>query len=100
MFSSNSLVKLSLKDNCLRDSDLKHFTLPLRVMGVGPRNLSVLDLSCNPGISDLSTRYLTSFTQLIALNLSETSVTLEGGVAKLIKETNLTLSSKVRKNIL
>ncbi|XP_031558350.1 leucine-rich repeat-containing protein 42-like [Actinia tenebrosa] len=86
-----SLLKLSLKDNGLNDSDLKCLTLPLRVMGAGPLTLSTLDLSCNPDISNLSVRYLTTFSKLTSLNLSGTSVTM-AGVSRLTAATNLKFS--------
>ncbi|XP_033007965.1 leucine-rich repeat-containing protein 42 isoform X1 [Lacerta agilis] len=68
----SSLTRLLLKDNCLSDGGLRKMTAPVRVMKRGLENLSVLDLSCNPGITHLGLRYLLPFKKLNCLDLSGT----------------------------
>ncbi|XP_053248357.1 leucine-rich repeat-containing protein 42 isoform X2 [Podarcis raffonei] len=68
----NGLTRLLLKDNCLSDAGLRKMTAPVRVMKRGLENLSVLDLSCNPGITRLGLRYLLPFKKLNCLDLSGT----------------------------
>ncbi|XP_001637239.3 leucine-rich repeat-containing protein 42 isoform X2 [Nematostella vectensis] len=69
-----SLLRVSLKDNCLGDGDVGHMTLPVRLLGRGLCNLSTLDLSQNPKITGHSFKYLSKLTKLASLNLSATGV--------------------------
>ncbi|XP_061489025.1 leucine-rich repeat-containing protein 42 [Rhineura floridana] len=70
----SSLTRLLLKDNCLSDVGLRKMTAPVRVMKRGLENLSVLDLSCNPGITNSGLGYLLSFKKLNYLDLSRTGL--------------------------
>ncbi|XP_043376989.1 leucine-rich repeat-containing protein 42 isoform X2 [Chelonia mydas] len=70
----NSVTRLLLKDNCLSDAGLRKMTAPVRVMKRGLENLSVLDLSCNPEITDMGIGYLFSFKKLNYLDISETGL--------------------------
>ncbi|XP_029767438.1 leucine-rich repeat-containing protein 42-like [Terrapene carolina triunguis] len=70
----SSVTRLLLKDNCLSDAGLRKMTAPVRVMKRGLENLSVLDLSCNPEITDTGIGYLFSFKKLNYLDISETGL--------------------------
>ncbi|XP_015283191.1 PREDICTED: leucine-rich repeat-containing protein 42 isoform X2 [Gekko japonicus] len=70
----NSLTRLLLKDNCLSDAGLRRMTAPVRVMKRGLENLSLLDLSCNPGITNKGIGFLLSFKKLNYLDLSGTGI--------------------------
>ncbi|XP_054835667.1 leucine-rich repeat-containing protein 42 [Eublepharis macularius] len=70
----SSLIQLVLKDNCLSDAGLRKMTAPVRVMKKGLENLSILDLSCNPGITDKGVGFLLSFKKLNYLDLSATGI--------------------------
>nr|XP_060629534.1 leucine-rich repeat-containing protein 42 isoform X2 [Anolis sagrei ordinatus] len=69
-----SLVRLLLKDNCLSDAGLRKMTAPVRIMKRGLENLTVLDLSYNPGITHMGIGYLLSFKKLDYLDLSGTGL--------------------------
>ncbi|XP_066481506.1 leucine-rich repeat-containing protein 42 [Tiliqua scincoides] len=70
----SSLTRLLLKDNCLSDAGLRKMTAPVRVMKRGLENLSILDLSCNSGITNMGVAYLLCFKKLNYLDLSGTSL--------------------------
>ncbi|XP_074858459.1 leucine-rich repeat-containing protein 42 isoform X2 [Carettochelys insculpta] len=70
----NSVTRLLLKDNCLSDAGLRKMTAPVRVMKRGLENLCVLDLSCNPEITDRGIGYLFSFKKLNYLDISKTGL--------------------------
>ncbi|XP_075472486.1 leucine-rich repeat-containing protein 42 [Ascaphus truei] len=70
----NSLNELYLKDNCLSDAGIRRMTAPLRVLHRGLGSLTVLDLSCNPNITDLGVTFLFAFKQLQFLDVSGTGV--------------------------
>ncbi|XP_019387004.1 PREDICTED: leucine-rich repeat-containing protein 42 isoform X1 [Crocodylus porosus] len=70
----SSVTRLLLKDNCLSDAGLRKMTAPVRVMKRGLENLSVLDLSCNPKITDVGIGYLLSFRKLNCLDISGTGL--------------------------
>ncbi|XP_048352329.1 leucine-rich repeat-containing protein 42 isoform X1 [Sphaerodactylus townsendi] len=70
----SSLIRLLLKDNCLSDSGLRKMTAPVRVMRKGLENLSILDLSYNPGITNKGVSFLLSFKKLNYLDLSGTGI--------------------------
>ncbi|XP_044286295.1 leucine-rich repeat-containing protein 42 [Varanus komodoensis] len=70
----SSLTQLLLKDNCLSDIGVRKMTAPVRIMKRGLENLSVLDLSCNPGITNKGLKYLCSFKKLNYLDLSGTGL--------------------------
>ncbi|XP_022089178.1 leucine-rich repeat-containing protein 42-like [Acanthaster planci] len=75
----HSLKRLGLANNRLTDVGMQRLTSPLRVMGKGPRNLRILDLSGNNLIGDKSAKlYLTAFSSLQAIDLSGCSVTSRG----------------------
>lgn len=57
----SSVTQLHLKDNCLSDAGVRKMTAPVRVMKRGLENLTLLDLSCNPEITDAGIGYLFSF---------------------------------------
>ncbi|KAJ7332694.1 hypothetical protein JRQ81_014874 [Phrynocephalus forsythii] len=70
----SSLTRVLLKDNCLSDAGLRKMTAPVRVMKRGLENLSVLDLSYNPGITSTGLRYLHCFKRLNYLDISGTDI--------------------------
>ncbi|XP_074858457.1 leucine-rich repeat-containing protein 42 isoform X1 [Carettochelys insculpta] len=70
----SSVTRLLLKDNCLSDAGLRKMTAPVRVMKRGLENLCVLDLSCNPEITDRGIGYLFSFKKLNYLDISKTGL--------------------------
>uniref|UniRef100_A0A8C8SXK2 Leucine-rich repeat-containing protein 42 n=1 Tax=Pelusios castaneus TaxID=367368 RepID=A0A8C8SXK2_9SAUR len=72
--SLSSVTRLLLRDNCLSDVGLRKMTAPVRVMKRGLENLSILDLSCNPEITDVGIGYLFSFKKLNYLDISETGL--------------------------
>ncbi|KAK9404228.1 leucine-rich repeat-containing protein 42 [Crotalus adamanteus] len=72
--SLSSLTHLLLKHNCLSDIGLRKMTARVRVMKKGLENLSVLDLSCNPRITNKGVRYLCPFKKLNYLDLSGTGL--------------------------
>ncbi|XP_026562908.1 leucine-rich repeat-containing protein 42 isoform X1 [Pseudonaja textilis] len=72
--SLSSLTHLLLKDNCLSDIGLRKMTARVRVMKRGLENLSALDLSYNPGITNKGVRYLRPFKKLNYLDLSGTGL--------------------------
>ncbi|XP_032074964.1 leucine-rich repeat-containing protein 42 [Thamnophis elegans] len=72
--SLSSLTHLLLKDNCLSDIGLRRMTARVRVMKRGLENLSVLDLSYNPGITNKGVRCLRPFKKLNYLDLSGTGL--------------------------
>lgn len=89
------MTKLSLKENCLSDSGIRKLTLPQRLLKGGLGQLSVLDLSLNPGITDDSIKHIVKLNSLSALNLSGTKVTLGYGVPQLMNQTSLCLALDV-----
>ncbi|TFK07966.1 ribonuclease T2 [Platysternon megacephalum] len=70
----SSVTRLLLKDNCLSDAGLRKMTTTVRVMKRGLENLPVLDLSCNPEITDMGIGYPFSFKKLNYLDISETGL--------------------------
>ena len=90
-----SLTKLSLKENCLSDTGIRKLTIPQRLFKGGLENLSILDLSLNPSITDDSIKHLVKLNTLTALNLSGTKVTFGYGVPQLMNHTNLCLAMDV-----
>lgn len=90
-----SLTKLSLKENCLSDTGIRKLTIPQRLLKGGLGNLSILDLSLNPSITDDSIKHIIKLDSLTALNLSGTKVTFGSGVPQLMNHTNLCLALDV-----
>uniref|UniRef100_A0A8D0H8Y6 Leucine-rich repeat-containing protein 42 n=1 Tax=Sphenodon punctatus TaxID=8508 RepID=A0A8D0H8Y6_SPHPU len=70
----SSVTRLLLKDNCLSDAGLRRMTAPVRVVKRGLENLSLLDLSSNPQITDVGIGYLLSFKKLNCLDISGTGL--------------------------
>ncbi|OBS76680.1 hypothetical protein A6R68_16862, partial [Neotoma lepida] len=70
----SSVTQLHLKDNCLSDAGIRKMTAPVRVMKRGLENLTLLDLSCNPEITDAGIGYLFSFRKLNCLDISGTGL--------------------------
>ncbi|XP_069848822.1 leucine-rich repeat-containing protein 42-like [Dipodomys merriami] len=70
----SSVTQLHLKDNCLSDAGVRKMTAPVRVMKRGLENLTLLDLSCNPEITDAGIGYLLSFRKLNCLDISGTGL--------------------------
>jgi len=89
------LTKLSLKENCLSDTGIRKLTIPQRLLKGGLGNLSILDLSLNPSITDNSIKHIIKMNSLTALNLSGTKVTFGHGVPQLMNHTNLCLAMDV-----
>ncbi|KAK1203391.1 LRC42 protein, partial [Pygoscelis papua] len=81
----SSVKRLLLKDNSLSDAGLRRMTAPVRVLKKGLENLLVLDLSCNPKITDVGIGYLLSFKKLNCLDISETGVKDVNAVIKRIQ---------------
>ncbi|KAM6124123.1 leucine-rich repeat-containing protein 42 [Pterocles gutturalis] len=81
----SSVKRLLLKDNSLSDAGLRRMTAPIRVLKKGLENLSVLDLSCNPKITDVGIGYLLSFKKLNCLDISGTSLKDVDAVIKRIQ---------------
>ncbi|XP_053549415.1 leucine-rich repeat-containing protein 42 [Bombina bombina] len=69
-----SLTELFLKDNCLSDAGLRKMTAPMRVLHRGPEHLTLLDVSCNPNVTDLGVSFLFVFKHLLFLDISETGI--------------------------
>lgn len=65
------------------------------MLNSGPELLRILDLSCNPEITDSSTKCLVKFLHLKSLNLSGTHVTITSGIRKIIRSTQLKLVSYI-----
>jgi len=91
----HGLTKLSLKENCLSDTGIRKLTIPQRLLRGGLGNLSILDLSLNPSITDDSIKHVIKLNSLTALNLSGTKVTFGYGVPQLMNHTNLCLAMDV-----
>ncbi|XP_040216372.1 leucine-rich repeat-containing protein 42 [Rana temporaria] len=70
----NSLRELYLRDNCLSDAGIRKMTAPVRILHRGLGSLTLLDLSCNSGITDVGLKFLFVFKQLQFLDLSDTGV--------------------------
>ncbi|XP_043860803.1 leucine-rich repeat-containing protein 42 isoform X3 [Dromiciops gliroides] len=70
----SSVTQLRLKDNCLSDAGVRRMTAPVRVLRRGLENLALLDLSCNPEITDAGIGYLFSFRKLNCLDISGTGL--------------------------
>nr|XP_044995361.1 leucine-rich repeat-containing protein 42 [Jaculus jaculus] len=70
----SSITQLHLKDNCLSDAGVRKMTAPVRVMKRGLESLTLLDLSCNPAITDAGIGYLFSFRKLNCLDISGTGL--------------------------
>ncbi|XP_028902580.1 leucine-rich repeat-containing protein 42 [Ornithorhynchus anatinus] len=66
----SSVTRLHLKDNCLSDAGIRKMTAPVRVMRRGLENLMLLDLSCNPDITDTGIGYLFALRKLQCLDIS------------------------------
>ncbi|XP_009700244.1 PREDICTED: leucine-rich repeat-containing protein 42 isoform X2 [Cariama cristata] len=81
----NSVKRLLLKDNSLSDAGLRRMTAPVRVLKKGLENLLVLDLSCNPKITDVGIGYLLSFKKLNCLDISGTGLKDVNAVIKRIQ---------------
>ncbi|KAF1445745.1 Leucine-rich repeat-containing protein 42, partial [Spheniscus mendiculus] len=81
----SSVKRLLLKDNSLSDAGLRRMTAPVRVLKKGLENLLVLDLSCNPKITDVGIGYLLSFKKLNCLDISETGLKDVNAVIKRIQ---------------
>ncbi|XP_062437425.1 leucine-rich repeat-containing protein 42 isoform X2 [Rhea pennata] len=91
----NSVKRLLLKDNCLSDAGLRRMTAPVRVLKKGLENLSILDLSCNPKITDVGIGYLLSFKKLNCLDISGTGLKDVNAVIKRIQTQIGLVHSKV-----
>ncbi|CAI9621328.1 unnamed protein product [Staurois parvus] len=70
----NSLRNLYLKDNCLSDVGIRKMTAPVRILHRGLGSLTLMDLSCNPGLTDVGLKFLYVFKQLQFLDISDTGV--------------------------
>lgn len=70
----SSVTQLHLKNNCLSDAGVRKMTAPVRVMKRGLENLTLLDLSCNPKITDAGIGYLFCFRKLNCLDISGTGL--------------------------
>ncbi|KAG8546731.1 hypothetical protein GDO81_029925 [Engystomops pustulosus] len=70
----DSLRELYLKDNCLSDIGVRKMTAPVRVLHRGLGKLSLLDVSCNPGITEKGLSFLLGFKELRFLDISDTGV--------------------------
>ncbi|XP_030061801.1 leucine-rich repeat-containing protein 42 [Microcaecilia unicolor] len=70
----SGLIQLHLKDNCISDAGLRKMTAPVRVMKQGLQQLELLDLSCNPKITDGGLKFLFCFSKLNSLDISDTGV--------------------------
>ncbi|XP_077981907.1 leucine-rich repeat-containing protein 42-like [Glandiceps talaboti] len=84
-----SLETLNLSENSLSDVGIRKMTTKLRVFGTGPSNLTHLNLSCNPKLSDRCVGYLLVFKYLQFLDMSGCNITHERGIAKLERQTSL-----------
>ncbi|KFQ94071.1 Leucine-rich repeat-containing protein 42, partial [Nipponia nippon] len=81
----SSVKRLLLKDNSLSDAGLRRMTAPVRVLKKGLENLLVLDLSCNPKITDVGIGYLLSFKKLNCLDISGSGLKDVNAVIKRIQ---------------
>ncbi|KAG2461841.1 LRC42 protein, partial [Polypterus senegalus] len=81
-----SLLHLSLQDNCLSDRGLRKLTAPVRVMKRGLNNLKVLNLSCNPHISEEGVGYICCFKKLNSLDITGTAAKMDKFVVRLSKD--------------
>ncbi|XP_053325665.1 leucine-rich repeat-containing protein 42 [Spea bombifrons] len=70
----SSLTELYLKDNCLSDAGIRKMTAPVRVLHRGLGSLTVLDMSDNPGVTDLGVTFLFAFKTLNFLDISGTGI--------------------------
>ncbi|KAM3914673.1 leucine-rich repeat-containing protein 42 [Leptodactylus fuscus] len=70
----DSLRALYLKDNCLSDVGIRKLTAPVRVLQRGLGKLNLLDVSCNPEITEKGVTFLLVFRQLRFLDISDTGV--------------------------
>lgn len=70
----DSLGALYLKDNCLSDVGLRKLTAPVRVLQRGLGNLTLLDVSCNPQVTEAGATFLVVFSQLQFLDISDSGV--------------------------
>lgn len=68
------LGALYLKDNCLSDIGLRKLTAPVRVLQRGLGKLTLLDVSCNPQITEMGATFLLVFKQLQFLDISDSGV--------------------------
>ncbi|XP_010014873.1 PREDICTED: leucine-rich repeat-containing protein 42 isoform X2 [Nestor notabilis] len=91
----NSVKQLLLKDNSLSDAGLRRMTAPVRVLKKGLENLLVLDLSCNPKITDVGIGYLLSFKKLNCLDISGTGLKDVNAVIKRLQTQIGLVHSKV-----
>ena len=90
-----SLECIGLKDNCVTDNGILAWTLPHRMFRSGPELLRMLDLSCNPGLTDSCVKCVVKYPHLESLNLSGTEVTITTGVKQIMKLTQLKMVSYV-----
>uniref|UniRef100_A0A8B9ZJP3 Leucine-rich repeat-containing protein 42 n=1 Tax=Anas platyrhynchos TaxID=8839 RepID=A0A8B9ZJP3_ANAPL len=81
----SSVKRLLLKDNALSDAGLRRMTAPVRVLKKGLENLLVLDLSCNPKITDVGIGYILCFKKLNCLDISGTGLKDVNAVIKRIQ---------------
>ncbi|NXJ12581.1 LRC42 protein, partial [Odontophorus gujanensis] len=91
----SSVKQLLLKDNALSDAGLRRMTAPVRVLKKGLQNLLVLDLSCNPKITDVGIGYLLCFKTLNCLDISGTGLKDVNAVVKRIQTQIGLVQSKV-----
>ncbi|GFW24334.1 uncharacterized protein TNCV_605822 [Trichonephila clavipes] len=70
------LNKLCLKRNCLRDESVRKMTLPIRMFGIGPKNIEYLDLSDNT-FTEAVIPWLTAFKKLQCLDLSGSNISIK-----------------------
>ncbi|XP_030311523.1 leucine-rich repeat-containing protein 42 [Calypte anna] len=91
----SSVKRLLLKDTSLSDVGLRRMTAPVRVLKKGLENLLVLDLSCNPKITDVGIGYLLSFKTLNCLDISGTGLKDINAVTKRIQTQLGLVHSKV-----
>ncbi|XP_069088741.1 leucine-rich repeat-containing protein 42 [Pleurodeles waltl] len=68
------LIQLYLKDNGLSDAGIRKLTAPVRVLKRGLQELAVLDLSCNPDLTDKGAAFILCFRKLNCLDISNTGV--------------------------
>ncbi|XP_078529576.1 leucine-rich repeat-containing protein 42 [Lissotriton helveticus] len=70
----SSLVQLYLKDNGLSDAGIRKMTAPVRVLKRGLQELAILDVSCNPDLTDKGAAFLLCFKKLNCLDISNSGV--------------------------
>ncbi|XP_044156368.1 leucine-rich repeat-containing protein 42 [Bufo gargarizans] len=90
----DSLRELYLKDNCLSDIGVRKMTAPVRVLQRGLGNLSLLDMSCNPEITETGVTFLLVFKQLRYLDISDAGVQDPAETCKKIQTRTGLLHSK------